>query len=435
MGLRLKLGLYTTLLVVTILGSVTMLRSQAERELLRNEMAARGEALLRSLAVPCTLALANHDIPALDAYLSQLSEGADTLNLAYMVVLDHEKKVIAHTKQGEYGKYYRDQLSVRATESNTTVFGPIRNPSTELLEVAVPLQKGLRWGTLRAGFTLKAVENQIQHRQTSLLVTGVATAISAIGIAYLLLSMLVLKPILKMGRMANRFGGGDLEARVTLRQKDEIGQLATQLNAMAGQIQSHTNSLEDLVKKRTRDLATANEQLLEANAMLENLAQTDPLTGMFNRRHFMGQLEKEIQRAERTGDRFSLLLVDVDHFKNYNDTNGHPAGDALHKQLTAIFAGSLRKTDLVARYGGEEFIFLLLDSSPKEGQKTAEKVRMAVENADMPGSKTQPGGRVTISGGMASYPSDGATASALIASADEALYEAKNAGRNRILPK
>ena len=172
------------------------------------------------------------------------------------------------------------------------------------------------------------------------------------------------------------------------------------------------------------------------NAMLfqrmEQIANSDGLTGLCTKRFFLERLADQILKAEQRHEEFSLFIFDIDHFKNYNDNNGHPAGDDCLKITGRLLRESLRDDDVSARYGGEEFI-VLLPGTPKAGAGiVAEKIRHAIESFEYPRETSQPGGDLTISGGVASYPFDGRTTSELIGAADESLYRAKRAGRNRV---
>jgi len=276
------------------------------------------------------------------------------------------------------------------------------------------------------------MEHSLAQRQTRLLLTGIGVSLGAAAIAYLMLSFLVIRPLFRMRDMARRFGSGRLESRVDLNQKDEMGQLAQQLNAMAEQIQGYTGSLENLVEERTAELAEMNDKLVAANKQLERLARTDALTGLYNRRYFMEQLNFEIRRGQRTPHEFAVIMMDMDQFKHYNDTNGHTAGDELLQRIAALFEINLRATDVVGRYGGEEFIVLLLDTRPNEGFATAEKLRSVVEAQPMPFEENQPSGKVTVSVGISFYPQDSKDGRQLIELADQALYESKRRGRNLV---
>ena len=144
-----------------------------------------------------------------------------------------------------------------------------------------------------------------------------------------------------------------------------------------------------------------------------------------------------MQRARRYDRQVTLALFDVDHFKKYNDTCGHPAGDRVLATIGSILRTSLREVDIVARYGGEEFAVILPETAANPGAATSpfpflERLRARVQETDFDGQKGMPGGRVTLSGGIACFPDDAQSIDDLIRVADEALYESKARGRNTI---
>lgn len=165
---------------------------------------------------------------------------------------------------------------------------------------------------------------------------------------------------------------------------------------------------------------------MKTEAQLQQLATTDTLTGVCNRRCFSGTLEREVKRAERQASQLALVLIDIDHFKHINDTFGHPTGDQVLIQLAAAVAGAVRTTDLFARWGGEEFIVLLPGTDLDAGRLLAEKLRLMLEKltyADV--------GQATCSFGVAEY-TPGDSVEALMKRADIGLYQAKASGRNRV---
>jgi len=164
----------------------------------------------------------------------------------------------------------------------------------------------------------------------------------------------------------------------------------------------------------------------------EQAANVDGLTGVFNKRFFSERLGDELHKAEREQQPLSLLILDIDHFKHYNDTNGHLEGDEILKKLGQILKGSIREDDVASRYGGEEFVVLYPGVQKAEALRLAEGLRRAVESAAFPNRASQPLGTLTISGGVSAFPDDSRNAVDLIRCADQALYEAKAAGRNRI---
>ena len=164
---------------------------------------------------------------------------------------------------------------------------------------------------------------------------------------------------------------------------------------------------------------------------LRALSTTDDLTRLANRRALGRRLDREIERAERFGHPLAVAAIDIDFFKILNDTAGHPTGDAALRVVSASLVAGVRRIDTVARMGGEEFLVLLPETTLDEARMVAEKLRDRIESDTVPGGATQPGGRLTISLGVAALL-PGETAEALLARADEALYAAKRHGRNRV---
>ncbi|MGW8246688.1 MAG: diguanylate cyclase [Acidiferrobacterales bacterium] len=180
-----------------------------------------------------------------------------------------------------------------------------------------------------------------------------------------------------------------------------------------------------------QSLKQKNLELELANKRLQEIAVRDGLTGLFNHRYFQEILSKELARSARHNRDLSLLFLDVDDFKKYNDTHGHQLGDTLLKQLSHIIKDAMREGDVVARYGGEEFVVVLPETDNACAVQVAEKLRKLVEGFAFRGEETQPQGKVTISLGVSNRISDSTTAS-LIQRADQALYKAKSEGKNCI---
>jgi len=174
--------------------------------------------------------------------------------------------------------------------------------------------------------------------------------------------------------------------------------------------------------------------LLDTNLVLQRLMNSDGLTGLSNRRHFDEYLELEWRRAIREQTQLSLLMIDVDYFKSYNDSFGHLDGDeALRKVAAAIRDASSRPSDLPARYGGEEFAIVLPNTSQGGARLVAEKLRQAVEVLKIPHISPTAGNRLTISIGLATLvPQQSSNCRELILAADKGLYLAKNNGRNQV---
>lgn len=162
------------------------------------------------------------------------------------------------------------------------------------------------------------------------------------------------------------------------------------------------------------------------------LAIKDGLTEVYNHRYLHEVLSREIERAKRYPANLSLLMVDVDDFKRYNDVNGHLAGDRALRAVAKTLSGGIRQVDLVARYGGEEFAIILPNANKHTAHTLAARLRSRVSQLRVEGEEAFPGGQLTVSIGLATYPDDATTKDDLITRADKALYRAKAYGKNRI---
>jgi diguanylate cyclase (GGDEF)-like protein len=164
----------------------------------------------------------------------------------------------------------------------------------------------------------------------------------------------------------------------------------------------------------------------------EEASGTDGMTGLFNRKRLEDRLDEQINKADRDGVRLSVLMIDIDHFRHYNETNGLLQGDDLLRQLATLLRGAIRADDLLARYAGEEFVVVYPGADKDTALRLADQLRATVEAYPFPFRGLQPGGALTISGGVATYPQDSKVGRDLLRQADEALYDAKAEGRNRI---
>ena len=203
--------------------------------------------------------------------------------------------------------------------------------------------------------------------------------------------------------------------------------LATQESRLDSHLQSEIHQLSNDLSMMMREGAQKNRELKAANEKIEQLARTDGLTGLANRRTLNEALHREIARAERSVQRLSMIIADLDHFKSVNDQFGHLAGDQVLVQTAGVFGRQLRPYDVAARFGGEEFVLLLPATSTDGAIAVAERLRKDVAGLKIPECPRQ----ITVSLGVASWM-EGETAEGFVARADAALYNAKRSGRNRV---
>lgn len=430
MGLRARLTLIITLgLGLSFVASLVLL-ARVERRSEHVEAAERAGALLHTLSVPVALHITQGQVPDLDNLMSELDKRKEALDIAELVLLDHNGVVLTHSDSDRFGTHTDDDVFL-----SRAIASPV--PLVERLggvpsRVAVPVQTGIRWGTLVGTLSKPAIDRRVQQTQVRLVI--IALTVSALGMLTLLiiLSVWVVRPIQALSDAAHAFADGDTEARAPVVGDDEIAFLARVLNDGAERLATYTSDLKRAVDERTEELADTNAELREANERLEKLAITDGLTGLINHRHFHELLEREIARQKRSKKPFAVVMADVDHFKTYNDTHGHPAGDEVLKSLGRLLVENVRETDVVGRYGGEEFILLLLETSVTDAYQRAEALRKMVAEHPFAHRDAQPLGRLSVSMGVAVWPDDGVDSQALVSAADVALYQSKRTGRDQV---
>jgi diguanylate cyclase (GGDEF)-like protein len=266
----------------------------------------------------------------------------------------------------------------------------------------------------------------LQESRRGLILAGAAAAFMIVILNFVGARQII-RPILLLSEGAKRVAAGDLEIYLPVRGTDEIAELTRAFNDMAQRIREGRESLE----RARDDLTQANAGLRDANRTLETLAITDGLTSLFNRRHFQETFDTEIRRAEHQGRLLSVLLIDIDHFKQYNDRHGHPEGDAALRRVAALVNKGIRSSDMAFRYGGEELAVLLPACPKAQAGEVAEKLRNAIRTHSPRSGRF--GSPLTVSIGVATFPEDARAAGPLMERADAALYAAKAQGRDRVV--
>lgn len=264
---------------------------------------------------------------------------------------------------------------------------------------------------------MKIMENTFVHSVAILLLS----LILAFFLAFLF-SQLLSRRITHLSEKAAQAAQGDFSVVIPQEGKDEVGQLAHSFQ-----------ELLQTINNKIIDLKNTNEELMRLKSVAEELSVTDELTQLYNYRYLKDYLEMEIKKSHRYNHSLSLSMIDIDYFKNYNDSNGHPAGNQVLIKLADLLKASCRETDVIARYGGEEFAIILPETDINNAMLVAESIRKRIQSEFFPLADTQPNGKITVSIGLANFPRDCQVAEELIAKADQALYWAKKHGRNKAI--
>jgi len=257
----------------------------------------------------------------------------------------------------------------------------------------------LNWSVVAEIPVRKAYGQVIRLRnETALIVTAL---LLGVGLLAYFLGLLIVRPLDRLTRGAAEVAAGDLAVDLPITIGGEVGYLTEVFNNMVA-------------------------RLREGRQELERLSVTDVLTKLYNRRHLMETLTAEIQRCRRNKHALSVIMADVDEFKEYNDAFGHLAGDTVLTEVASVLRKFAREVDCVARYGGEEFLLVLPETQVEGATKLSERIRAQLASTEFGG------GKVTLSIGIAEFPTHGDSPEAVIASADAAMYRAKRDGRDRI---
>ncbi|MDQ6689696.1 MAG: diguanylate cyclase [Gemmatimonadota bacterium] len=273
----------------------------------------------------------------------------------------------------------------------------------------------VNWAVISEVSAESAFRQVRRFRDVAMLVIALLLVLVA-ATAYRL-GLLIARPLDRLTKGAGEVAAGDLAVDLPEAPGGgEVGYLTDVFNHMVSRL-----------REGRRELDLIHETLRKKNEELELLSTTDSLTGLDNHRSLMQRLDEEEARCKRERKSFSVLVGDVDHFKQYNDAFGHPAGDEVLKTISDIMRESARPKDCVARYGGEEFVVLMPNTGAADALELAEHIRARVA------AKKFMGRKMTLSIGVASFPEDADNAEALISIADEALYQAKREGRDRAI--
>lgn len=411
---RLKLGIRQKVLLVlltVLLTALTIsgwLALRTERANILVETNLRGAEISRYVAKSLSFNIVGYDYHTIQLMLDELTSSDE---ISYAAVTNSRGNIMS-----ESGISYKNSPSDNVVNFKQKIF--IDDDQIGVLD--------LELSTAR---TLERLENQ---KFTLLKREALIILLIAFG-EFLALSYIIVRPVSKITEyLRNNIGkDGELGESIPVTSSDEFGHMADQFNQLSAQLNEANRKLQSKVEVADRQLLETNKQLKQLNEEFKLLSITDPLTGLFNRRHFDELMTTEIGLSNRHGDDNSVLLIDIDFFKGINDTYGHYVGDAVLKSLTSTLLENLRQTDAVCRIGGEEFAVLCKRADADGAMEIAEKLRKAVESTAL-AKGIDDELVVTVSIGVASIPNNRGsnTPELLFKDVDNALYYSKNHGRN-----
>lgn len=394
------------MVMIVLSNTLSYTESVAREQLGKNE-----DVILSLLSEMAKIAIFSTEYDELQQNLAHIALDPRVLRI---LVTDIDKRVVASNSLSDIGHPMPKLINTQAVYwRNKPMIG---------------------YGSIAIQFSNGLLQSQILNAEQRGLVIALSCMI-AIAVAGLLFGFLLTRKLATLTDAASQFADGNYQRRIDVSGKDEIAVLGNAYNQMAEKIQQNFYNLE----KQKSELKLAKEELEQrveertlelsiANQKLQRLSEIDTLTNIPNRRRFDQVFEKEWSEAVQRHQPLSLMIIDIDHFKKLNDTYGHQYGDECIKEVAGIIEKSKREQDILARYGGEEFTVISPNTSEEGIFALAQRMRKRVEGAPL--KKCQ----ITISIGVATiYPKKEGDPRKLLEIADQALYEAKNSGRNKVI--
>lgn len=408
---------------------------EEQKSLLKDNMLLRAKNHTESLAIQLENELAAYNFSKFSELV--FSDAAKSENIVHIDVVDKSGNIIVNSSNSELNESH---IYPKNIDTNTLQVSQKTYNHHPILVIKKSLYMGSEpWGVLTLYFSQTELEKKVlnysmqmeEKVRQSLYQSLAAMAIFLVLFLPIAYSMAIhiSNPIIDLTKRAEELSNGNFLSKSNglEKRKDELGILERTFDKMSENLQNSYNrlalynsQLEQMVQARTLELEAKNIEL-------EKLSITDKLTQLYNRVKLEEVFTDQIQAAKRYNSSFSILLCDVDLFKNVNDTFGHLVGDKVLVEIAAILNATLRETDIIGRWGGEEFLVICRETDKDRAMLLAERLRSAVEINTFSTAHQQ-----TLSIGVSSFSSND-TDVAMIKRADSALYEAKTSGRNRVV--
>ena len=421
-------GKFVTLTVVVvfmIMGVSAYINYQSQKLLIFSNITAQSESLGSFIVSIAPEALLSYDFDALDNYMEEINNGEDVV---YAVIFDSDNKAVTtylNKRNQHISAYINNEQKLELHNLVTKL-----KSHKEIFHQNFPIFfRNNMLGTFKIGISRQRMEVALRNKLINQIVVSLAlTAVLGFGI-FAVFRFHIMRPILQLIQGAQRISGGTLDKKVEVNSEDELGRLGSVFNQMMDKLNNSIADkdkalatikelnlyLEERVIERTTELRNANEQL-------EKLAMNDSLTGLPNRFCIQGKLSSLFIEARREGSVFAVVMMDLDRFKEINDTLGHDSGDQLLIEVGQRLSTILRPTDFLGRLGGDEFAIILQGADERGAKAVAQKLQTALEPSFYLSNMAF---SISASIGIAIFPLHGTTMSGLLKSADVAMYYAK----------
>lgn len=414
--LELKIIVYVALFTLFIIGFQRYQLSASIQGQITHAKTARNDLLADTITPIVTLNLAMGLIDANKEYLDEIAA--------------HNRDIraidLSNTSQQSLYRFKRGEVLPEPDKRTSLNFSR--------RDIIDPYSKAAL-GTISIDFSAQELRQIEQHYQKIAFMTLI---ISLVTVAILL--MLLKREFNRLRKLSENVLAYDPAARHDFPvrasvKKDEVGVIQNAIVKMVRRLNRYARELDETNKHLEEEVLRRTRELEEANRRLEQLAVTDALTSLPNRRHFVQRYKQAWDTSRRNQTPLSLILCDIDHFKNINDTYGHPVGDIVLIQTGALLKNALkRSTDFVARYGGEEFIIFLPNADAAKARALCERIRQQMQTLNIPVEGHSPLQGITFSFGVVdAVPNEILSSDSAIKAADAALYCAKNSGRDTVV--
>lgn len=409
-GIRQKLLLVLILALLTTLSISSWFSFNEDKQRIIKQINNRGSDISRFVSKSLTYSVVGYDFHTIDLLLKEITLSAE---VDYAKVLNNEGKMVSQA-----GTFIDDQNRMIVTTEDIIL-------------------NGEKLGELTLGLSTRLANDYVSNQGTKFLQRElIITLIIVLG-EFFALSYLIIRPVTIISNSLKVANDNKTIADIPLKSNDEFGQLAQQFNKLNAQLSSANEELLNRVdfadkqlRHNVKELKAQKAELTLINEQFLKLSITDSLTELHNRRYFEENLQTEINLTQRHGDTISLIIIDIDHFKNINDTYGHNHGDDILKLVAHTLKQRSRKTDIVCRIGGEEFAILCKRTDKATALQHTDKLRNHIQALVTPIGEYNVS--VTISAGIATLTEDNFQTHAvdLYRFADLALYKSKANGRN-----